>query len=251
MDILYFCLGLLFILVLEISARSAICESVKYLPGFEGPLPFQFETGYIGVDESEVELFYYFVKSENNPKNDPLILWLTGGPGCSSFQGLMYENGPLYFKSVKYNGSLPTLLLNPNSWTKFANIIYLDLPVNTGFSYATPPRDAAHSNDTQACHQAYKFLQTWLIRHPEFISNPFYMGGDSYVGLILPSITQMISYGNEVQTNQYINLQGYILGNPITIHSEDQNYRIPFVHQMGLISDELYQYIVTCEELQW
>lgn len=119
---------------------------------------------YVGVDESEdVQLFSYFVKSEKDPANDPLILWLTGGPGCTSFSGLIYEigayipwhpafththrasnlvswlhfiftcdlpkvlafkastmynAGPLNIEKVAYNGTLPTLVLNHNSWTK-------------------------------------------------------------------------------------------------------------------------------------
>nr|GMC48573.1 serine carboxypeptidase-like 13 isoform X2 [Ipomoea batatas] len=69
-------------------------SKVDVLPGFEGPLPFHLETGYIGVGESEeIQLFYYFVKSETNPKDDPLILWISGEQGCSSLTGLIYEIG--------------------------------------------------------------------------------------------------------------------------------------------------------------
>ena len=42
-----------------------------------------------------MQLFYYFIKSERNPKEDPLILWLTGGPGCSAISGLLFENGEI------------------------------------------------------------------------------------------------------------------------------------------------------------
>lgn len=58
------------------------------------------------------------MESERNPREDPLILWMTGGPGCSSFTGLAYEIGPVNFEQVKYNGTLPTVVLNPNAWTK-------------------------------------------------------------------------------------------------------------------------------------
>ena len=48
---------------------------------------------YVGVgDMDDVQLFYYFIESEGSPEYDPLVLWLTGGPGCSAFSGLIYEN---------------------------------------------------------------------------------------------------------------------------------------------------------------
>ncbi|KAF7142059.1 hypothetical protein RHSIM_Rhsim06G0063200 [Rhododendron simsii] len=256
---------------------------------------------YVGVDESEdVQLFYYFAKSDLNPREDPLVLWLTGGPGCSSFTGFAYEVeqdddedeklkvvlrsvtallaihtglmaehiktqfsanekpehkrkkclfidqfvvkfvGPLNFKAVQDSGSLPTVVTNPNSWTKGASMIFVDLPVGTGFSY---PRTsaAAHSTDLQTCAQAYEFMRKWLIDHPEFISNLFYLAGDSYSGITVPTVAHLISDGNEVGNKPFINLKGYVLGNPVTFLLGDGNYAIPFAHGMGLISDELYE----------
>ncbi|XXG64755.1 hypothetical protein AAC387_Pa05g2622 [Persea americana] len=129
---------------------------VRYLPGFNGPLPFHMETGYVGVGESdEDQLFYYFVKSETNPREDPLIMWLTGGPGCSGWIGLN-EVGPLTMEYKEFNGSIPGLLLNPNSWTKIASIIFVDSPVRTGFSYS---KGYKKSGDFKASKELYQFLR--------------------------------------------------------------------------------------------
>ncbi|KAL8096250.1 hypothetical protein AgCh_037275 [Apium graveolens] len=234
---------LILIGVLLFMCNQVVADShseVKFLPGFTGPLPFNLQTGYVGVDESEdVQLFYYFIESERNPKQDPLILWMTGGPGCSSFSALANEIGPIYFKEEVYNGTLPTLLLNPNSWTKIASIIFLDLPVGTGFSYGRTSI-ASSSNDSQACAQAVQFLRKWLLSHREFLSNPFYVAGDSYAGIFVPIVTQLISNENEAAIEPSINLKGYLAGNPVTSIA-DANFSIIFSHGMGIISDELYE----------
>ncbi|CAL5370845.1 unnamed protein product [Camellia sinensis] len=73
--------------------------------------------GYITVEESQ--LFYYFIESEGNPKEDPLLLWYGGGPGCSAFNGLIYEIGPLAFNITEYEGGTPTLEYYPYSWTQW------------------------------------------------------------------------------------------------------------------------------------
>ncbi|KAH9689994.1 serine carboxypeptidase-like 18 [Citrus sinensis] len=240
------CFSLL--LLLQLCMQPAASHStVKFLPGFQGPLPFELETGYVGVGESEeAQLFYYFVKSDKNPKEDPLLLWLTGGPGCSAFSGLAYEIGPVNFNTVEYNGSLPTLRLNPYSWTKEASILFVDSPVGTGFSYARTPH-ASQTGDFKQVHHLDQFLRKWLMDHPEFISNPFYVGGDSYSGITVPALVQRISNENEEDIKPLINLQGYILGNPRTDMVVEQNSQIPFAHGMGLISNELYESLkITC-----
>ncbi|CAK9316454.1 unnamed protein product [Citrullus colocynthis] len=222
------------------ASASASSWTVKYLPGFSGPLPFELETGYVGVgDSEEVQLFYYFVKSQGNPQTDPLMTWLAGGPGCSAFSGLAFEIGPINFKVEPYNGTVPQLILNPDAWTKKASILFIDSPVGTGFSYSQTLRGSKRGDFLQV-EQIHQFLRKWLANHPEFISNPFYVGGDSYSGMIVPPVTQAISEGNKHKV-PLINLQGYIVGNPVSVRKTNDNSRIPYAYRLTLISAELYE----------
>ncbi|CAN7086387.1 unnamed protein product [Brassica oleracea var. botrytis] len=200
---------------------------------------------YIGVgEEEEVQLFYYFIKSERNPEEDPLFLWLSGGPGCSSISGLLFENaGPFTMKLEEYNGTLPSLVSTTYSWTKTSSIIYLDQPVETGFSFSTQLVDTP--SDSGEARRFHEFLQKWLGKHEEFIANPLYVGGHSYTGKIVPALVQEISKGNKLiysfRTCYTDQQQGYLLSYPVTEFEMDCNSRIPFAHEMALISDELYE----------
>ncbi|XP_016202376.1 serine carboxypeptidase-like 1 isoform X2 [Arachis ipaensis] len=235
--------GLTILLLLTLSNQSAASDAniVKSLPGFPGELPFLLETGYIDVGEvDEVELFYYFIESEGEPEDNPLVLWLTGGPGCSALYGLMYEIGPLSFDYGRSSGGKkPVLTLNDYSWTKVANIIFLDAPVGTGFSYAKTS-SGYNTNDTKSAADIYMFLRKWLVAHPRFRANPLYIAGDSYSGITVPVLVKEISDGNKAGTLPPINLRGYILGNPLTDIGYDINSRVKFSHRVGLLSDELY-----------
>ncbi|XP_072991775.1 serine carboxypeptidase-like 2 [Typha latifolia] len=217
-------------------------NTIATLPGFEGPLPFYLETGYVEIDEEKgVELFYYFIKSERSPEEDPLMVWITGGPGCSAFSGLVFEIGPLKFDVAGYTEGLPTLIYNPSSWTQASNIIFLDSPVGTGFSYAKV-EDGYKTSDTKSGRQILKFITKWLVDHPEFRSNPLYIGGDSYSGITVPVATVEIANSIQARDELHLNLKGYLIGNPSTdFYGFDGNSRIPFMHGMGLISDELYE----------
>ncbi|KAF6156562.1 hypothetical protein GIB67_000027 [Kingdonia uniflora] len=157
-------------------------STVTELPRFPGSLPFELETGYVGVGEGEnVQLLYYFVKSDNNPKDDPIILWLTGGHVCSALIGFFNEIGLLQFVVSKYDGSLPKLTSNPYSWTKVANILFIDSPVGAGFSYSKTAE--------------------------EFLPNPIYVGGVSYGGFTVPLVVQHISDANKAGIEPIFNLK--------------------------------------------
>ncbi|XP_028084255.1 serine carboxypeptidase-like 18 isoform X3 [Camellia sinensis] len=187
----------------------------------------------------DVQLFYYFVESQRNPAQDPLMLWLTGGPGCSCLTAFFYESGPVYFEFEGYKGGLPTLRLNEYTWTQRANILYVDAPVGTGFSYSES-QEGYYVDDYKSAKQIYEFLRKWLKSHPEFLENNLYIGGDSYSGIIVPMVVQEIIDGNELGRQPNMNLKGYILGNPVTDSYVDVNSRIPFAHRLTLISEDLY-----------
>ncbi|CAA2961921.1 serine carboxypeptidase-like 18, partial [Olea europaea subsp. europaea] len=196
---------------------------------------------YIGVGENdEVQLFYYFIESENNPNMDPLLLWITGGPGCSGLSTLVYELGPFTFDVAHFDGSLPSILLNPYSWTKVASIIFIDWPVGTGFSYSNTSQGCS-SSDTKSAKDTYTFLRKWLLSHPMFIKNRLYVAGESYAGKLVPMISMEISQGNEAGLKPQMSLQGYIIGNGLTLPNIDYNARIPYAHRMALISDEYFE----------
>uniref|UniRef100_A0A0D9XRX0 Serine carboxypeptidase-like 19 n=1 Tax=Leersia perrieri TaxID=77586 RepID=A0A0D9XRX0_9ORYZ len=209
------------------SAVAAAGTTVNSLPGFDGPLPFSLETGYVEVKETTgVNLFYYFIHSEKDPEHDPLFLWMTGGPGCSSLCGLTYEIGPFQFSAQwHYRNGVPKLIYHPETWTKTNNIIFVILL--WGQDSRTQPQR--------------KDSSLWLVDHPQFLLNPLYIGGDSYGGMIIPVLTLAIDERNYLGEKPYFNLKGYLVGNPRTDKQFDEDAKIPFFHGMGLISNELYE----------
>ncbi|WCJ42205.1 Serine carboxypeptidase-like 18 [Euphorbia peplus] len=228
-------------LVVLLSGLSSSKNIVTELPGFDGQLPFYLETGYIGVGESNAsQLFYYFVKSQRSPTLDPLMLWLTGGPGCSVLSAFLYESGPVAFNYANYSGSLPSLHLNQYTWTQGINILYVDTPVGTGFSYSTT-QENYYIDDIGSSNQTYEFLRKWLIENPEYLTNQLYIGGDSYSGIPLPIVVKNILEGNEVGLDPMMNLKGYILGNPKTDDYLDVNSKVPYAFRLTLIPEKLYK----------
>ncbi|KAI7730892.1 hypothetical protein M8C21_022667 [Ambrosia artemisiifolia] len=202
-------MGLICMLVIVVSIANLVASQtiVKTLPGYPGPLPFKLETGYIGVGEDEaVQLFYYFVESEGKPEEDPLIIWLAGGPGCGTLRAFFFEIGPMQIQYGKYMDNVPALQLDPNSWTKVANVIYLDAPTLTGYSYTKTP-EAVHSSDTASASQTAEFMRKFVRDHPKFLKNPMYITGISYSGIVIPMITEELYKGNDEGLQPTVNIQ--------------------------------------------
>ncbi|XP_078158770.1 serine carboxypeptidase 1-like isoform X2 [Carex rostrata] len=243
-----------FLLVTLPLLTLAVPESalITYLPGFSGTFPSKHYSGYITVDEvNGRNLFYYFVVSEGNPAKDPVVLWLNGGPGCSSFDGFVYEHGPFNFELGGSTGSLPKLHLNPYSWSKVSNMIYVDSPAGVGLSYSKNTSDY-DTGDLKTATDSHTFLLKWFQLYPEFQQNPFYIAGESYAGVYVPTLSYEVAKGIQRGDKPTLNFKGYMVGNGVCDTVYDGNALVPFVHGMGLISDDLFQEVNNaCKGSYW
>jgi cathepsin A (carboxypeptidase C) len=159
-------------------------------------------SGYIDNEEDDKHLFYWFFESRNDPKHDPVVLWLNGGPGCSSLTGLFMELGPSSItkdREVKFN---------PYSWNANASVIFLDQPVNVGYSYSS----ASVSNTVAAGKDVYAFLTLFFKQFPEYAKQSFHISGESYAGHYIPVFaSEILSH-----KKRNINLQSILIGNGLT-----------------------------------
>lgn len=211
-------------------------DRVNALPGW-GELDFGMFGGYVTVSETAGRALYYIlVESENDPDNDPVILWLNGGPGCSSLGGgFMSEIGPFF---PEPDGR--TLQRNPYPWNKLGNVLFVESPAFVGFSYSNTSSDAI-VGDARTAADSFKFLQGFFERFPHLRDNPFWISGESYAGHYVPNLAWSIVQGNSQHGSATINLQGFFVGNPWTDTYTDNLGAVDFWWHHALISDSSIQ----------
>jgi len=82
---------------------------------------------YIQIDTTGNQLYFMLVESRASPATDPLVIWLQGGPGCSSMLALFTEHGPYNWRYTPGGPSAQgTMEYNPFSWNTKANVMYVD-----------------------------------------------------------------------------------------------------------------------------
>ncbi|CAA7020795.1 unnamed protein product [Microthlaspi erraticum] len=220
-------------------------DLVTDLPG-QPDVNFKHYAGYVPVDESNGRaMFYWFFEAMDLPKEKPLVLWLNGGPGCSSVgYGATQEIGP-FLVDTNENG----LKFNPYAWNKEANMLFLESPVGVGFSYSNTTSDYQKLDDDFTARDAYTFLRNWFEKFPEHKDNTFYIAGESYAGKYVPELAEVV-YDNNNKNNGssfHINLKGILLGNPETSDADDWRGWVDYAWSHAVISDETHRVITrTC-----
>ncbi|XP_058755082.1 serine carboxypeptidase-like [Vicia villosa] len=166
--------------------------------------------GYYSLPRSKsARMFYFFFESRSGAKDAPVVIWLTGGPGCASELALFYENGPFQIANDL------SLVWNDYGWDKGSNIIFVDQPIGTGFSYSSDENDIP-TDGTGVSDDLYSFLQAFYKEHPELVKNEFYITGESYAGHYIPALASRVHKGNKNKEGIPINFKGFAIGNGLT-----------------------------------
>ncbi|KAL2329690.1 hypothetical protein Fmac_017271 [Flemingia macrophylla] len=223
----------LILLQVAIVHPSPSHHRITRLPG-QPHVEFHQFSGYVTVDhKSERSLFFYFAEAEKDALSKPLVLWLNGGPGCSSLGvGAFSENGPFRPKGE-------ALVRNQFSWNREANMLYLETPIGVGFSYSSDTSSYEGVNDKITARDNLAFLQNWFINFPEYRNRSLFIVGESYAGHYVPQLSELMLQFNKKE--KLFNLKGVALGNPVLEFATDFNSRAEFFWSHGLISDTTYK----------
>ncbi|CAG2116714.1 unnamed protein product, partial [Medioppia subpectinata] len=195
-------------------------------------IQFKQYSGYLNASKGR-HYFYWFFESIKDPQNAPVVLWLQGGPGGSSLFGMASENGPF-----RFNADGKTVELTEHSWNSVANVLYLESPSGTGFSYDN--NNNYTNNDESTALDNYLSLESFFVKFPQFKKNEFYITGESYAGVYVPMLATKI-----YQHNSTINLKGLAIGNGLLLNYQHQpifgqsSYGYLLAH--GLITTDVYE----------
>lgn len=222
----------------------AVClgdlAQVQDIPGFGAPKTKMLSGNVLTNSTYGTELFMMFFESQSgDPKNDPLVLWLQGGPGCSSLFGAFIENGPY---KMSGDGSITE---NPYSWNKNANMLYIDSPPGTGFSTTNNP-NGYDNNEYSVSLDLYNALQQFYHYDNGYYQrlSRFYIAGESYAGKYVPYLAAKVL--NATGTSDFnIPLVGIMIGNGWVFPNYQMKSYVPFLELHNLISSEDKQWALS------
>ncbi|ELR06609.1 Cell death protease [Pseudogymnoascus destructans] len=212
-----------------VTAKSAGDYFVHSLPGApEGPL-LKMHAGFVEVDpEHNGNLFFWHYQNRHIANRQRTVIWLNGGPGCSSEDGALMEIGPYRLKDDS------TLEYNDGSWDEFANIMFVDNPVGTGFSYADT--DSYVQSLQEMADQFIIFLEKWFVLFPEYEHDDLYIAGESYAGQHIPYIAKAIMDRNKKSPVHTWILTGLLIGNGWISPVDQYPAYLSYAYKSGLIT---------------
>mmetsp|Transcript_13233 Transcript_13233/g.20655 ORF Transcript_13233/g.20655 Transcript_13233/m.20655 type:complete len:315 (-) Transcript_13233:686-1630(-) len=211
-------------------------------------------SGYFKIGEGAQDIFYTLFESRNisEREDQPLLIWIRGEPGCSPSANMADRSAP-YFMSVNKTTGLDMVEANKVSWNNFSNVLYLDSPVGTGFSFHRNSYDHFDTLDI-VVRDFVHFLKQFLNFHSGYQEREIYIAGQDMAGKYIPAFVKAIkevkkgTYQDEAFEDKYlpdskkewaewIQLQGIILIDPLVDDVQQREMNSRFAEKRGLIND--------------
>ncbi|KAG9692005.1 alpha/beta-hydrolase, partial [Aureobasidium melanogenum] len=242
--------------------ETTICETNVGVRGW---------SGYVNLPPSPQEgrdypihTWFWFFEARHDPENAPLSLWLQGGPGAPTSISAVNENGPCNLLNNSRDA-----VNNPWSWNDRVNMLYIDRPVQTGFSYDSlvngkisealspfavlpaqvPKNDTslggifssgnsslAPNSTVAAAPSMWDFMQIWLKDFPGYSGNKqkFSIWGESYVGHWVPTFADYFYKQNDRISSGDLNATSLTIESLGLINAcTDAETQIPFYPVMA------------------
>ncbi|KAJ2708733.1 Cell death protease [Coemansia spiralis] len=159
--------------------------------------------GQMPMDSDDAVMFFWLIANATNTQNqDKLLIWLNGGPGCTSLDGVFMENGPYKFHGAN------RLRFRDYSLSQQFDVLYIDQPFGTGFSVASDG-GYEHSFKT-ATKTLLDFVGRFYSVFPEYRRRELYIAGESEAGVYVPYLADAIL---QMAEGERYNLGGIMVGN--------------------------------------
>ncbi|WRT69408.1 uncharacterized protein IL334_006393 [Kwoniella shivajii] len=184
-----------------------------------------------GDTGKDAKLFFMMAKARRSAGKERVLFWFNGGPGCSSFDGSLMEVGP--FRTVpaseSESGQVEVKLVE-GGWEEYANVVFIDQPPGTGFSYV-PTNGYLHELDQGSAH-LIQFLQNFYKIFPELKGVDAYLAGESFAGQYIPYFADGILKSPEMGD---FPLKGIAIGNGWIDPIQQYPGYVDFAYEKGLI----------------
>ncbi|KAL9640707.1 MAG: hypothetical protein Q9164_000102 [Protoblastenia rupestris] len=180
--------------------------------------------------EHNGNLFFWHFSNRHIANRQRTVLWLNGGPGCSSMDGALMEIGPYRVKDDA------NLTYNEGAWDEFSNLLFVDNPVGTGFSYVNT--DSYVHELTEMATQMVTFLEKFFTLFPQYEDTDLYIAGESYAGQHIPYLAKAILERNSSPTQKkQWNLSGLLIGNGWISPPEQYDSYLTMAYRAGVVKE--------------
>ncbi|KAA1097508.1 hypothetical protein PGT21_009210 [Puccinia graminis f. sp. tritici] len=174
-------------------------------------------------------LWFWLIRSKHIADREKFVIWFNGGPGCSSAEGALMEIGPLTPSLQNEPGKPIELVESTIGWSEYANLLFIDQPAGTGYSYVNVGDDVREL--AGASEQVVVFLKNFYKVFPEFSKIDTYLAGESFAGQYIPYFAQAILDTAALSTP----LLGLMMGNPWINPKVQYLSYLDFAYERGMI----------------